>query len=96
MQLAIEDCRKAGIMADFLRTHGSEVVNMLYTQFNMEDAQEVWYEEGKEEGIKQGKEEGIKAIILNLLKRNMFVDDICAIAECSRELVDEVQKTGRL
>ncbi len=46
----IRDCEKEGIMVDFVRKHGSEAVNMLFTQFNMEDALEVRYEEGVEDG----------------------------------------------
>lgn len=48
--LAIKDCEEAGIFAEFVREHGSEAVNMLFTQFNMEDALEVRYEEGFEDG----------------------------------------------
>lgn len=33
-------------MVDFVRKHGTEAVNMIFTQFNMEDALEVRYEEG--------------------------------------------------
>lgn len=46
----IEDCEREGIMVDFVRKHGSEAVNMLFTQWNMEDALEVRYEEGLEDG----------------------------------------------
>jgi len=38
----------------FLAEHGSEAVNMLYTEFNMEDALEVRFEEGVEKGIEKG------------------------------------------
>ncbi|MBQ7954738.1 MAG: hypothetical protein IJ282_03230 [Lachnospiraceae bacterium] len=38
--LAIKDCERANIMSEFVREHGSESVNMLFTQFNMEDALE--------------------------------------------------------
>jgi hypothetical protein len=47
---AVEDCIKQGILADFLRNHSSEVINMLTMEFKMEDAQQVWKEEGREEG----------------------------------------------
>lgn len=47
---AAEDCEREGILADFVRKHGTEAINMLFTQFNMDDALEVRYEEGIEEG----------------------------------------------
>lgn len=42
---AILDCMQKGIMTDFLQKHGSEVVNMLFTEFNMEEALQVRGEE---------------------------------------------------
>ena len=61
---AIRDCIQAGIFKEFVQRHGSEVVNMLFTQFNLEDAKKIWHEEaveeGKEEGIKQGIKQGIE------------------------------------
>lgn len=51
---AMEASVKQGIMVDFIREHGSEVRNMLYTEFNLNDALEVWKEEGIEEGIELG------------------------------------------
>ena len=56
--LAIRDCIQEGIFADFVKKHGSEVENMLFTQFNMEDALAVRYEEGVEDGIERGRAEG--------------------------------------
>ena len=41
---------------------------MLFTEFNMEDALEVRYEEGKQEGIQEGVEKGIQALILDYLE----------------------------
>ena len=54
----IKDCEKEGIMVDFVRKHGSEAVNMLFTQFNMDDALEVRYEEGFEDGFENGAKRG--------------------------------------
>jgi hypothetical protein len=41
-------------MKEFLKRHTSEVYNMLMAEFNIEEAREVWMEEGREEGIEQG------------------------------------------
>ena len=48
---------------------------------------------GREEGRFVGLEEKTRMIVLNMLKRNMSDADICALAECSQELVDEVRKS---
>ena len=51
---ALVDGDREGIMTEFIKENGSEAVNMLFTQFNMEDALEVRYEEGVEKGIEKG------------------------------------------
>lgn len=52
---SIKDCEREGIMVDFVRAHGTEAVNMIFTEFNMEDALEVRYEEGFEDGMEKGE-----------------------------------------
>ena len=60
---AVQDCLDNGIMTEFMQEHGSEAVNMLYTQWNWDDAMEVEreeaYEEGKIAGMAEGKIAGM-------------------------------------
>ena len=56
---AVKYCQKHDILKEFLKLHGTEVLSMLYTEFNLEDAMAVRYEEGIEEGHLKGKTEGI-------------------------------------
>ena len=60
---AVQDCLDNGIMTEFMKEHGSEAVNMLYTQWNWDDAMEVEreeaYEEGKIAGMAEGKIAGM-------------------------------------
>jgi predicted transposase YdaD len=46
------------ILRNFLELHSSEVINMLFTEWNWDTALEVRWEEGREEGIEQGIEQG--------------------------------------
>jgi hypothetical protein len=55
---AIDHCVENGILVEYLKNNRSEVCNMLFTEFNLEDAKEVWFEEGREEGIEEGIEKG--------------------------------------
>ena len=55
---AIHECIEKGILADYLRVHGSEVVNMLMSEYNYEQDIEVQREEAFEEGERLGREEG--------------------------------------
>ena len=75
---AMKDCEKDGIMADFLRENGSEAVNMLFTEFNMEDALDVRYDEGVQTGAKQKAEE----IAVRMLKEGkLTVTEIAAYVQ---------------
>jgi predicted transposase/invertase (TIGR01784 family) len=76
---AIQKCIGENILRDFLQTHSSEVFNMLLTEWNWEDAKEVWQEEAREEGI----ERGIRRTALNLKKVGMPVEKIAEVTGLS-------------
>ena len=66
---AVDYCIANGILVEYLKSNGSEVRNMLFTEFNLEDAKQVWLEEGREEGREEGGvEKGLK------IARAMFED----------------------
>lgn len=47
VEQAMKDCISQGMLKEFLEENGSEVINMLFTEFNLEDAKEVWQEEAE-------------------------------------------------
>jgi len=57
MKQAIKYCREHDILKEFLEQNATEVMNMLMTEWNMEDAQKVWFEDGWEKGLEEGREE---------------------------------------
>jgi hypothetical protein len=69
---AVKYCIRADILTDFMKTKGSEVVNMLTTEFNIDDAKMVWREEGREEGEERGEARGkiinARQAVLRVLK----------------------------
>ena len=71
MKKAIKYCLNYDIMKEFLETHASEVENMLYTEWNIEDAKQVWYEEGLEKGEQKGEQK-----IIELLKSGKSPEEI--------------------
>ena len=87
--LAIKDCEEAGIFAEFVREHGSEAVNMLFTQFNMEDALEVRYEEGFEDGEQQGQVLKLVELVCRKLQKGKTAE---SIAEELDEPVQMIEK----
>ena len=57
---AIHYCRNHDILKEFLERNASEVMNMLTTEWNWDDAKEVWQEEAREEGLHQGLLQGLQ------------------------------------
>jgi hypothetical protein len=55
---AIEECISEGILSDYLKQHGSEVWNLLLTEWSNEQAMRVQRREGKDEGIAEGEARG--------------------------------------
>ncbi len=103
ISLAIEDCVQQGIMTDFIRKHGSKVRNMLFTEFNMDDAIEVWMEEGwtkgHSDGLIQGRSEGESLKLIQMvckkLKKGKSPARIAEDLEESRETVLAVCRAAR-
>jgi len=44
---AVEFCVANGILGEYLENNSSEVRNMIFTEFNLEDAKEIWREEDR-------------------------------------------------
>jgi len=56
---AVKYCQKHDILNEFLEIHASEVLNMILTEWNTEDAIAFAREEGREDGIEEGIEIGL-------------------------------------
>jgi len=97
MKAAIKYCLEHGILSKFLEKHSREVFNMLITEWNTEEAKEVWYEEGLEkgleEGMEKGREEGMERgreeIARNALLKGLSINVICDITGLD---VDTIKK----
>jgi predicted transposase YdaD len=80
----VEYCIRNGIMSDFLSEHGGEVVSMLYTEWNLDDAVEVGREEGIEIGVAKGREEGIEIGAKKMLSALRALNEGKSIAEAAQ------------
>jgi hypothetical protein len=87
---AIKECIHSNILKDFLESHSKEVMNMLLTEWNWDDALAVQREEGLEEGVakglEKGREEGLEEgvekgqnMILELMRQGYSMEQIEAI-----------------
>ena len=59
IQKSIATCISENILKDFLTEHGAEVCNMLYAEYDIEEALKAREEDGMEKGIAEGIEKGI-------------------------------------
>jgi hypothetical protein len=76
---AVIYCRNHDILKEFLKKNASEVLNMLMTEWNWDDALDVRFEEGREEGRVEGREEGReeeRKYVLDLLNQRLSPDEI--------------------
>ena len=79
---AVKYCEKHDILKEFLKLHAGEVLNMLYTEWNLDDAIAVAREEAREDGIEEGMEKSRLEIARNLLVKGStpeFVHDITGL-----------------
>lgn len=93
---AIKDCEKEGIMVDFVRKHGTEAVNMLFTQFNMEDALEVRYEEGFEDGEQKGRMLNLIQLVCRKLQKGKSAEVIAEELEEDRAIIERICKAAEI
>jgi hypothetical protein len=60
MTAAVKWCIGHGILKQFLEANASEVINMIFGEWNMEDCVRVRTREAREEGIEEGLERGLE------------------------------------
>jgi len=86
IKAAIKYCQKHDILREFLKIHGREVLNMLYMEWNLEDAIAYAREESREDGRKEGREE----VRIELAKKDK------ELADKDKELADIIAENARL
>lgn len=65
---AVKDCIQNNVMREFLSEHGSEVENMLFTDWNWDTAIEV----AKEEALEKGMEKGVIKSLCDLVYKGLL------------------------
>ena len=88
IEAAVKYCISSGILADFLDKNSREVRGMLFTEFNIDDAKEVWLEEGREEGVALGELRAKRQLAKNLLSMGMPVDKISIATGLNAEQIE--------
>ena len=83
MKKGIVYCRNHDILKEYLEKHSSEVLNMLMTEWNWDDAKQVWYEEGEQRGEQTGEQKGRKEERQEILE---LVDQVGSLEELKQRL----------
>lgn len=87
---AIEECIEKGILADYLKRKGSEVVNMLTAEYDYETDIEVQRSEAYDEGREEGKFEEKKNLIKNLYEAKFTVAEISKLLKTKEDEVEKI------
>jgi len=75
MEAAVRYCIENDILRPYLESNSSEVLNMLITEWNLEEAQRAWLAQGMDKGRNEGRVEGRHDIVA-LLKSGKSPEDI--------------------
>jgi ATP/maltotriose-dependent transcriptional regulator MalT len=62
-------------LKEYLEKRGTEVINMLYYEYDQDVALEVRYEEGLEKGLEKGREERDE-YVLSLIAQGLSAEEI--------------------
>ena len=88
VEKVVDYCIKAGILSEFLRKNRAEVIMLSIFEYDEEAHHKLLYEEG----VEQGSENKTRIIVRNMLARGMSDEDIMTIAECGKELIEQVRE----
>jgi predicted DNA-binding protein (UPF0278 family) len=82
LEKAVKDCVKNNILKEFLERYGSDVMGMLSTEFNLDDAKRVW--------LNDGEMNRAEKIAEKLLRNGMTKEFVSENTELSMEQVKEI------
>jgi hypothetical protein len=90
MSMAITYCTNNNILKNFLEANGSEVQNMLITEWNTVEYGDVKAEEGREEGRVEGRAEGRAEVAKNALAEGATVEFVQKITGLDIQTIQQL------
>ena len=81
---AVKFCLDNGIMGNYLVEHSEEVFNMLALEWNMNDALQARFDEGRDEGIEE--------VAVNMIRDGEPLDKILKFTKLSLDRIKELAK----
>ena len=104
ISMAVNDCIRKGILADFLIENYKEVCDMFSWECTLEEEMEIKQEEafedgfeegcevGREEGHKEGHKEGVLESAKKLIKKGMLFQDVVDLLDLSDFQTEELKR----
>ena len=96
IKTAMEDCITKGILKEFLLNYGSEVHNMLFAEYDKEEALRIAKEEaredGREEGMEKGREEERDILAKEMLRKGAEISFVIGVTKLPKGKIMEFQK----
>ena len=93
VEIAVDDCIRNGILADFLLKNRAEAIEVSIFEYDEEkhlkNEREYAYKEGKTEGRNEGKIEGIRILIRTCLNEGILKERTLQVLEESYSLNEE-------
>jgi predicted transposase/invertase (TIGR01784 family) len=86
---AVKRCIEKGILKEFLSKNGSEVVNMLLTEWNWDDARRVWERDAAQKAARDTRKATEKESVRKLMKFGMPPEQIAQALELPLETVKQ-------
>ena len=83
---AVKFCLDNGIMCDYLTKHAEEVFDMLALEWNLDDALQARFDEGRDEGIEE--------VAVNMIRDGEPLDKILKFTKLSLERIKELEKNA--
>ena len=84
---AVKFCLDNGIMGDYLTKHAEEVFDMLALEWNLDDALQARFDEGRDEGIEE--------VAVNMIRDGEPLDKIRKFTKLSLERIKELEKSAQ-
>ena len=86
----LKECVEEGILTDFLKTYGTEVISMLFTEMTEEEARDLAREDGYEYGYEEGLKDEKKRIVRNMKVKGIPINDIAEVTGLTAQEIKEL------
>lgn len=87
---AIQESIRQGILADYLKKKGSEVLNMLIAEYDYDMDIEVQREEAMEEGLIKGQKQKLISQVCKKLQKDFTVSEIASMLEEDEDTIQRI------